>query len=163
MTMLPGGSHEDRASSYAKRWGYAIARFGFGVDGTVFRSDFGSAIKVFERERSYRTERNVYLRLQEDQVIGVCGHAVPELIRFDDEAWIIEMTIVQPPYVLDFAKATIDVPPDFQDEVMEERQAYWADLFGDRWPRVVEIMRVFERRHGIYLLDPKPGNIEFSD
>ena len=73
------------------------------------------------------------------------------------------MSIVQPPYVLDFAKATIDVPPDFPEHVMAEREAYWADLFDDRWPKVVEIMQVFERRHGVYLLDPKPANIAFSD
>ena len=64
---------------------------------------------------------------------------------------------------IDFAKATIDVPPDFPEHVMEEREAYWADLFGERWPDVVEIMEVFERRHGVYLLDPKPANIAFSN
>ena len=58
--MFPDDDHKERALSYAKCRGYAISRFGFGEDGTVFRSNFGSAIKVYGRERSYCIERDVY-------------------------------------------------------------------------------------------------------
>jgi len=152
------------AQFYAERRRHIIVDvLGFGIDGRVYLSDFGLAIKVHERERSYRTERDVYVRLRDCGVQHVAGHAVPALLGYDDSLLIIEMSVVQPPYILDFAKAQLDFPPDFPAHVMEERYSHWADLFDDRWPHVLAIMRELERRFGVYLLDPHPGNIAFLD
>lgn len=90
----------------------------------------------------------------------VCGHNVPQLLGHDDELRVIEMRIVPKPYVLDFATAYLDEPPDFPEEVMQERESHWAEVFEDRWPAVRIIMAQF-RRFGIYLLDPSPKNIAF--
>ncbi len=54
-----------------------------------------------------------YLRLRELQVESIRGHAVPQLLHFDDEFLAIEMTIVSPPFCLDFGGAYLDRPPDF--------------------------------------------------
>ena len=85
------------------------------------------------------------------------------MIDFDEALRVIEMSIVRPPYILDFAKACLDAPPDFPEEVMAERWEHWADLFEERWPHVITIMGWLERRHGVYLLDPSPRNIAFPD
>lgn len=114
---------ERRAREYGQKVGKGFgAELGFGVHGIVFtlKNDSGlahSAIKVFEQERFYRRERNVYLRLAEEHIDQVRGCTVPELLGHDDDLWIVEMTLVAPPYLLDFAGAFLDLPPDEPDEV----------------------------------------------
>ena len=68
----------------------------------------------------YLRERNVYFRLMDHEVRDVRGAAVPELLGYDDDLWVIEMTIVSRPFVLDFAGAYLDDPPDYSDEVMAD-------------------------------------------
>lgn len=162
-------SHRDewrRAQFYATARGSAIvARLGFGLDGVVWQTDRQSAIKVFERAAAYQIERDVYQRLLQCQVTEINGHAVPVMIGHDDELHVIEMSLVQPPYLLDFAKAQLDRSPelDFPREVMVERHEHWAELFDERWPAVLAIMDELERRCGIHLLDVNPSNITFAD
>jgi len=159
-----------RAAEYARyrelRFG---PRLGDGKDGIVI-STFGTsrgstALKAFVRSDLYVRELACYQRLAENNIGGpvqICGHNVPLLLGQDDDLCVIEMTIVTRPYVLDFAGAYLDEPPEFPPEVMEERLAHWADVFEDRWPAVQRIMSQF-RRHGVYLLDPSPKNIAFVD
>lgn len=71
------------------------------------------------------------------------------------------MTIVSPPFVLDFAGAYLDQRPDYPEEVLAEWQAEKAEQFGDRWKTVRLVISSFVP-FGIYLADVKPGNIEFS-
>jgi hypothetical protein len=47
----------------------------------------------------------------------VLGFNVPQLIGFDDELHVIEMTVVKRPFVLDFAAAYLDVRPEFPEDV----------------------------------------------
>jgi hypothetical protein len=49
---------------------------------------------------------------------------------------MVEMEIVQPPFVLDFAGAYLDRRPDFPEDVYAEWQAEKAEQFGDDWPLV---------------------------
>jgi hypothetical protein len=72
------------------------------------------------------------------------------------------MSVVKPPYVLDFASAYLDARPDFSPEVLADRAAENAELFGQRWPEVELIIAAFER-YGIYLVDVHPGNIKFQE
>ena len=85
---------------------------------------------------------------------------MPQLLRCDDALLAIEMTIVPPPFVLDFAGAWLDWPPEFSDEVWTERREKWASEFGDDWPKAQEILAELEEMH-IYMLDPSPSNIRF--
>ena len=99
-------SVRNKAEIYAEQQQIEIGRkLGFGWDGTVFATSRQSAIKMFKHERLYQRERDVYLRLHERRVVRVFGFDVPQLIDFDDDLWIVEMTIVSPPFVLDFAGA----------------------------------------------------------
>ena len=156
--------HLNRAQSYAQHQGHAIIeQLGFGQDGTVYQSDRPSAIKVFERPHSFATELSDYQLLTQHKVLQVNGHHIPQLLNHDNNLQLIEISIVQPPHILDFAKATLDTPPDFPPEVMAERYQHWADNFEDRWSQALDIINHFKHHFGIHLLDPSPANIAFLD
>lgn len=87
---------------------------------------------------------------------------MPELVGYDDRLLVIEMEIVSPPCVLDFAKVRIDRPPDFSEEVMRDSAEKGRFEFGENWPRVQTILETLESFQ-IYYLDPRPGNIMFGD
>jgi hypothetical protein len=154
--------HRSRAEQYAERKKLQLDdQLGFGNQGTVFATDVDSAIKVHERETFYQRERSVYFRLYQHRVSDVCGCAVPTLIDYDNVLWIVEMTVVARPFVLDFASAYLDVRPDYSPEIMDEWQQEKQELFEDQWPDVQLILFQLER-YGIYLYDVHPGNIRLT-
>jgi hypothetical protein len=120
-----------------------------------------TAIKAHERERFYLKERKVYQRLQQFEVTHIRNAEVPQLVGFDDELWVIEMTIVSRPFVLDFAGAYLDFPPDYSEEVMAEWEADKREQFGSRWPEAQAIVNELES-YGIFMADVNPGNISFE-
>ena len=154
----------ERANQYAAEQGrILIGQLGYGYDGSVFATEQQSAIKVLRFERLYQRERDVYLRLLSEAIIDIAGFSVPQLIHHDDRLWVVEMGIVAPPFVLDFAGAYLDRRPDYPDDVMEEWQQEKLEQFGaERWD-VVQLVMAHFARMGIYLADVKPGNIMFSE
>jgi hypothetical protein len=157
-----------RVEQYVSRKGSVLGKqLGSGIHGTVFavqnQTEPGrSAVKGYEQEAHYRRERDVYLRLHECAISQVRGCAVPEMVEFDDALWVIEMTIVTRPFVLDFAGAHLDQPPEFPEEAWADWRADKAEQFADQWPQVQAILRELES-HGIYMEDVSPGNISFAD
>jgi len=139
-------------------------QLGAGIQGVVFSTDAHTAVKAFLRAESYVRERDVYLRLTKLGIDRVSGFWVPKLVSHHDELLIVEIQIVSPPFVLDFASAYLDQPPPYADD--EERMAEWEaekqEQFEHRWPEVLSLMSEF-RAFGIYLSDVKPGNITFAD
>ena len=107
----------------------------------------------------YRRERDAYLRLQEHEVKSIRGCAVPELLRYDDVLWVLEMTVVTRPFVLDFAGAYLDFGPEFSEEVLADWHAEKQEQFERHWPEVQAILRELEGRYGIFLIDVTPNNI----
>ena len=89
--------------------------------------------------------------LREAQTTRILGFNVPQLLRIDEEFRAIEMTIVRPPFLLDFADALLDEAPDFTEEI-----------FGERWPEVTRILAALQA-FDVYLLDVNPGNISFPE
>jgi hypothetical protein len=85
---------------------------------------------------------------------------VPQLLNIDEEFRALEMTIVRPPFLLDFAGAYLDGAPDFSEDVLRQWQEEKAEIFGERWPEVARILAVLEAL-GIYLRDINPRNISF--
>jgi len=156
-----------RADSYAQRHAMVLGdQLGSGVHGIIFvaanKTKPGRvAIKIHKREESYSRERDVYLRLRNRAVSEIRGFHVPQLLRYDDELWVIEMEIVTRPFVLDFADAYLDESPDYPEEVLTEWRAEKREQFDDRWPEVELILLSLER-HGVYLVDVSPNNIAFS-
>jgi hypothetical protein len=157
-----------RAEEYCSRKGLILAaQLGFGVHGSVFAAvnqsnGRRSAVKAHERERFYLRERNIYLRLMDQSVTHMRGAQVPQLLGHDDALWVIEMMIVSRPFVLDFAGAYLDFPPDFSEQVLEEWRAEKQEQFGSRWPEVQAILRELED-YGVYMSDVNPGNVSFGD
>jgi hypothetical protein len=160
-----------RAQEYAQRNRLGLVKeFGFGVHGIVLSAEsqinvgtspFRSAVKVHEREAYYLRERDIYLHLKERGIREIRGCAVPELIEYDNDLWIIEMSVVTPPYVLDFAGAYLDWKPDFSEEVMADWRADKQEQFGKHWPEVLAILAFLES-HGIYMEDVSPSNISLG-
>jgi hypothetical protein len=160
-----------RAREYTQRRGFLLGDpLGSGVHGTVYAiesqqvnglSALRSAIKVHQREPSYVQERNVYLRLKEHGVTTIRGCHVPRLLHYEDDLWVIRMTVVSRPFVLDFAGAYLDRPPDFSDEVLADWRAEKQEQFGRRWPEVQIILGTLES-YGVFLVDVNPGNVSFD-
>ena len=150
------------AESYAWLRGLEILGIlGDGTQGMVWRvRDKGKlqqrALKIHAAKAAYQTEVEVYERLQ--SIHKLEGFNVPVMLRHDDEWRAIEMGIVEPPYILDFAQACLDQPPDFSTEVWDDTLRKWRKIFGDDWPRVQRLLRALEGLD-IYYLDVHPRNI----
>ena len=64
------------------------------------------------------------------------------------------------PFVLDFAGAYLDRPPDFPDETWAEWEAEKREQFDVRWPAVHAVLNALESLD-IYMVDVSPSNIAF--
>jgi hypothetical protein len=154
------------AKGYARARGGKVGELlGFGIHGIVValdgeRQSAATALKIHFSREPFLRERDCYERLREVGVTKVLDLHVPRLLRADESLLALEMTIVAPPFVLDFAGAWLDWPPEFSDEVWAERTAKWAEEFGDDWPKAQAILAELEELH-IYMLDPSPNNIRF--
>src|SRR2546427_12427317 len=142
-------------------------RLGFGIHGIIFVAEDNSkagktALKVHRSAEPYLREREVYERLRDAGLSQILGFNVPQLIRFDDELRIIEMSIVTRPFVLDFAGAWLDTPPDFPDETWAEWEAEKREQFGTLWPRVQAVLEALVALD-IHMVDVSPSNIAFLD
>jgi hypothetical protein len=74
------------------------------------------------------------------------------------------MTVVQPPFLLDFVSAyPADEVPDFPDEAWSQWREEKREQFGQDWPRVELVLSEFTRVTGFVLLDVNPGNIRFGE
>lgn len=152
-----------RANEYTRLRGLRLEQeLGSGKDGTVWATDRATAVKVFASRHTYDRELAAYRRLAEQGVSDVLGHHVPHLLRFDKGTLVIEMTIVRPPFLLDFASAWLDESPGFSDEVIEEWREQMLEVFAERWPHVASVLAELER-YGIHLTDIHPGNIKFTE
>jgi hypothetical protein len=156
-----------RAHAYAVQWHLQLAEpLGSGVHGIIFVADNKSksgktALKVHREREPYLRERGVYERLAQAGIDEICGFNVPQFVRADDESQIIEMTTVRRPFVLDFAGAYLDRPPDFSEEVMADWESEKLEQFGLRWSAVQSVLYELKRL-GIHMVDVSPSNIAFA-
>ncbi len=140
------------------------ARLGLGRDGEVYLTDRNSAVKFFTITDNYSRERSAYERLLRLAVTDVAGHAVPLLLQAVDEFLAIEMTVVRPPFLLDFASAYDELEaPDFSEEVWVQWREQKQEEFGDRWSDVDFVLAELTRLTGLVMLDVNPGNVKFAD
>lgn len=130
----------NKAEDYARLRGAKLGELlGFGIHGIVVVLECESegaprALKIHSASEPYRRERDIYERLKECEMTKLLGFNVPPLLRRDDDLLALEMTIVPPPFVLDFAGAYLDFPPDFSDEVWAEWERKNQEQFGEDWP-----------------------------
>jgi hypothetical protein len=142
-------------------------RLGFGIHGIVFvaKNNFNAgktAIKVHRSEEPYFRKRAVYERLQLAEIWEILGFHPPKLLNFDDGLRVIELSIVSRPFVLDFAGAWLDIPPDFSEEIWADWEAEKIAQFESRWPIFQSVIGTLEKLD-IHLVDVSPSNIAFFD
>ena len=156
--------HERRAREFANEYEIDIVdALGSGTDGSVWKTSGATAIKVFDSWKIYCQERDCYDRLAHHKVREINEFNVPLRIIKDDDSMIIEISIVQPPYILDFGKCRLDHKSDFPPEVLNERRRENEDIWGDKWVEVQLLLWKLEHDYGIYYADPNRGNIRFTD
>ena len=87
------------------------------------------------------------------------------VLGFDDTRLVIEMSVVSPPFVIDFAKSYVDSQPDYPQEAMDDWLASTEELFSEfgweYWEDVQSILQVL-RSVGIHYFDARPTNIRRS-
>jgi hypothetical protein len=135
--------------------------------GTVFAAEDNTkpgffAVKFHREQRPFERECRVYQRLREERTTRILGFNVPQLLRIDEEFRAIGMTIVRPPFLLDFADALLDEAPDFSEDVLRQWEEDKAEIFGERWPEVTRILAALQA-FDIYLFDINPRNISFPE
>lgn len=169
--LITGGMTDEilvqRLSEYVSRHQLQLdTELGSGIHGIVFSATGnlevgGTAVKIHRHAEFYRSELAVYQRLQEAGVRRILEFNVPRLVRFADDLQIIEMGIVSKPYVLDFAGACLDAPPQFTEEQWAEWEQDRKEKFEKRWQKVLDVLDALQE-FGIYMTDASPGNIGFS-
>ena len=92
----------------------------------------------------------------------VQGFSVPQLVASDRALTIIEMSIVKPPFLLDFAQTRLDEEPDFPEGIDEWWERVRERFDDEQFPIVQSVFWELVQRYGIYYWDLKPGNIEFA-
>lgn len=159
---------DNLARQYALTRGITLReRLGFGIHGIVFAAEDKAkpgflAVKFHREHVPFTRECRVYQRLQEEQVARILGFNVPQLLRIDEKWHAIEMTIVPQPFLLDFADAFLDEPPDFSDDVLSQWEQDKQEIFGKKWQAVTEVLAAL-RAYGIHLLDINPANITLGE
>lgn len=153
-----------RAEQYANRRRLALAGIlGAGKDGSVWQTTYSSALKIHDVRESYVIERDAYIRLRDLKVEEVAGFSVPLLLDHDDGLFAIEMTSVTPPFLLDFASAIFDEPPDFIEDEGHTFEDFIRGRFDDHADRVLDLYYELGARTGIYLPDMHSQNVKFAD
>ena len=102
----------DRLSEFAIKSGRILdEQLGWGNEGLVYSTTSKTALKAYLHENLYQNEKRVYERLSDHSVKRLHGFAVPLFVSASDELRVLEMTIVTPPFIIDFAGAYLDKRP----------------------------------------------------
>lgn len=134
--------------------------FGCGQEGYVWPVEGGvSAIKVFERRKNYEIELGCYEILDAHKVTEVYGFNIPQLIGWSEELLIIEMTIVKPPFILDFGKSSLYFKPEYPSDAVDHYQRQLEETFGEYLPQV-ELALSYLESLGIFYIDASGNNIK---
>jgi hypothetical protein len=142
---------------------HILSPLGDGVDGFVYPTAKGTAVKIFNHPIHFEREKAAYERLQEFDVRQVCGFVVPEMRNSSESLRVIEMTIVQPPFLIDFASALLDEEGEyFSEEVMDQKWADLAEIFEDRISIVQDVYFELSVKYGIYYYDFTLNNLRFA-
>jgi hypothetical protein len=143
--------------------GKPLEVLGWGVDGAVYTSPGAmTAVKIHKGEGSFERELVAYKRLRDRDVSEFLGFRVPKLLRFDKANRVIEMSIVKPPFLLDFAGTTT------YRQFSGDRFYEWWELVQTRFseeqmPTVSSVFHGLQTTFGLYYWDLKPGNLQFAD
>jgi hypothetical protein len=136
---------------------------GSGQEGFVYPTENATAIKIFTYREKFERELAAYRRLHKCDVYDVLGVAIPRPIRFSMRLLVIEMTMVQPPFLLDFAGSTLDDPIEFEQGVEEEWWDRVRQDFEGRFELARDVFYALQHRTGIYYYDLAPRNLNLDN
>ncbi|MBX2850826.1 MAG: hypothetical protein KTR15_03660 [Phycisphaeraceae bacterium] len=139
-----------------------VDRCGYGKEGVVFKSSRGTAVKVHSSPDTFRNEYLAYRRLAETKTEVVRGFSVPRPINANGELQIIEMGIVEPPFLLDFGTSLTDIKPDFTAEVWEDWWGRVQENFEEHFAEAEAVFYYLQRKLNIWHLDLRPSNLRFA-
>ena len=156
-------NHVERLSQYLRSRGLTAGLLlGGGKDGDVYRTNRPSAVKLHRVAEVYRRERDCYFRLGDVGLTEIEGLALPEMVGYDNDLLVIEMTIVARPFLLDFASGYLDDPPDWPEEVMAQWHEDLRERFDERYDDVLDVLAELESQAGIHLFDVHADNLKFT-
>ncbi len=134
------------------------SQLGEGTDGAVWLTQHRTAVKAFFSERQFKAELGCFLRLEKHQVTSIFGYAIPRLIDADQTLLVIEMTTVEPPYLLDFGKAYLDLKPEYTSHQWSDLYNRVRQIYGDRYEEVMRVVTGLQQ-YGIYYYDITLNNV----
>jgi hypothetical protein len=138
----------------------ALTELGWGVSGIVFASPLlKTAIKVHHRPESFQTELRAYEFLKRIRLTTLHGLTIPRLRGHDERRQLIEIDLVRPPYLLDFAGVRFE-DPQFSADTLADIHETIRLRFGNR-ASVAYAVYDSLRKLGMYYLDLRPGNLNF--
>jgi hypothetical protein len=153
----------DRANLYFQQHSITGVEFDSGTQGHIWRTSRQTAVKIHIYGESYLAELAAYMRLRDRGIDSSEEFIIPRMLHYNSELLAIEMQIVFPPYIVDFASARLDIRPDLIEDEGHTFHDRIRDRFGSaRAQKVIDICDDLAARAGIYLLDPHPGNIKFA-
>lgn len=128
----------------------------------MYKTQHNTAIKIYDLEQGYRRERDVYIRLKERGIQSIRGLNIPRIEKWDDDLFVLEMSVVHVPCLIDFGGAYIDTAPDhmIRDEIWVNQK---AEEFGANWEEAQAVIREIEFQANIWLADVNTGNIKFGE
>lgn len=135
-----------------------VSPLGYGVDGYIWRTKSKNVLKVFRHDAEFRQELAVYERLSERQITRLQGFSIPALLHYDEQRWILKLSFVFPPFLLDFAAATLDRAPTGFDPDDPDWVSAMQSRYGRDWPDVRRLLDAL-RQYGIHFTDVHLGNI----
>jgi hypothetical protein len=146
-----------RLLACATRRDLRLARhLGGGIHGVVYEAESNAfpgfvAVKAHRDSTPFQRERDVYLRLREERVTRIRGFNIPQVVAWDDELLVIEMTMVKQPFVLDFGGAWLDVAQEFSEDAWNQWQRQLDEVFEERAIEVRRVLAVL-RSYGVILI-----------
>lgn len=153
----------EKANKYSNAHGFDIIQeIGHGTQGIVYQTSVNTAIKVYDLFDGYARERDVYFRLKRRSLDCIRSFKIPRILDSDDNLFILEMSIVHTPCILDFGGAYLDDIPGHIQLRDEEWELSKKEEFGENWDEAKAIIKEIEFKADIWLVDINTGNIKFE-
>ncbi|MBI1313664.1 hypothetical protein GC176_20420 [bacterium] len=130
--------------------------FWWGLDAFLWQTASDSILKVHRYKDRFAKELAAYQRLADRHIVRLQGFRFPQLLDYDPELHILELSFVSPPYILDFVEVYLgDRPASFDLDRIETES---RQQFGRDW---LEVRRLLEAlmHFGIYYDDVHNQNI----
>lgn len=138
-----------------------LVSLGWGVSGFVFLSpDAMTAVKVHHFEAGHAAEVKAYQWLRQQRITQILGVTVPKLRAVDSDRMLIQMDVVCPPFLLDFAGVKF-TDPGFPPDTIAENSRMIEERFGPNAPLAFAIQAEL-RKLGMFYLDMRPDNLNLQ-